>query len=194
MLIHKPTKNVIEYCGEANGLPSIVLFSHDMGVRFGYVGVRGKYEQETAQCFNYEFPCEDYTPNETEILELLGKKDMPMFCNYGADDFLDKVYSVVTSTHSVGRNGFNWVGYDCGHIGESYDKNAIQQYYPYEADNLIKKLSLRYTNSSQTVVRSLDWCKEKNAELARVMHNTQCAYLSDFGKLDLTQQENKGRT
>jgi len=184
MLIHKPTKSVVEYCGKMNGLPSIVLFSHDKGVRFGYVGVRGGYAEETAQCFNYEFPGNDYVPNETEILALLGKKDMPMFCNYGADDFLDKTYSVVTSTHSVGRNGFLWVGYDCGHVGETYDKNAIQQYYPDEADNLIKKLSLIYTNSSPPVVRSLEWCKEKNSELARVMYNTQYAYLSDANFLE----------
>ena len=180
MKIHKPTKNIIEYCGEMNGLPSIVLFSHDKGVRFGYVGVRGEYAEETAQCFNYEFPGNDYVPNETEIFALLGKKDMPMFCNYGADDFLDKTYSVVTSTHSVGRNGFIWVGYDCGHVGETYDKDAIQRYYPDEADNLIKKISLRYTNSSPPVIRSLDWCKEKNTELARVMYNTQKAYIADF--------------
>lgn len=184
MKIHKPTKNVIEYFGEEYGLPSIVLFSHDMGVRLGYVGIRGEFAADVAESFNYEFPGNDYVPNETEIFELLGKKDMPMFCNYRADDFLDKVYGVMTSTSIIdcfGRaDGFQWVGYDCGHVGETYDKDAIQRYYPDEADNLIKKFSLRYTNSSPPVIRSLDWCKEKNTELARVMYNTQKAYIADF--------------
>lgn len=201
MKIHKPTKNIIEYCGEENGLASIILFVHDWGVRFGYVGIRGQYANDVCSYFDRSFPCDDYIPNELEISNLMGEKDAPIFVNHQADDMLDKMYSVMTSTSIVDRfgraDGFLWVGYDCGHVGETYDRGAIQRYYPDEADNLIKKFSLRYTNSSPPVIRSLDWCKEQNAKLAKVMSNTQKAYMADFNTvkdLDLTDEKRRGRS
>lgn len=186
MKIHKPTKNIIEYCGEENGLASIVLFVHDWGVRFGYVGIRGQYANDVCDCFNHQFPCDDYIPNELEIAELINGKNAPMFVDHHADDILDKMYFVMTSTSIIDRfgraDGFQWVGYDCGHTGETYDRGAIQRYYPDEADKLIKRFSWRDRgeNEPPLAVRSLEWCKEQNVKLAKVMSNTQKAYIADF--------------
>lgn len=140
-------KDVLEFCGESAGAPSMVIFSHDLGVRLGYVQLPSSVAEKT--------------------IDTTDASVMPIVASYAENRWLNSLYKEQTGKDD--EKGKCWVVYDCGHSGETYDEEAIRKYFPQEADEIIERNSFRndvYGDYSPAV-RSLEFCKSANATLVR---------------------------
>lgn len=186
--------SVIEYCGEANGLPSIVVFSHRLGARIGYVGFDGAYSSDIERKFeglnaweNWIY-CKDTYDCKTA--------KAPQTCNIYTRSELNKIYETPEDM-LISTGGYKWVSYSCNGLNDLFDKDAIQRYFSPEADSMIEQFShmrdYKPRKNHVREVRSLDWCKNENANIAALLKAIQKG-LIDNQELDLTQEQDRGRS
>lgn len=133
-------KSVIESCEKNNGYPTFVMFSHDMGVRLAYIGVPAK------EVLKY------YDKVENMIAE--ADVDSPLIVSIGTDRLYSDICKRLLETD---YKDFEWIAFDCGHSGETFDEQSIRAYYPEEADKIINDNLWRGTEAYK-VVRNLNYC------------------------------------
>ena len=134
-------KDVLEFCGDIEGMPSMVLFGNFRGVRYGYVAVPAEVAKQVE--------------NNADLLTMTLR--MP------DNKFYNEVYKEQTGI-SLG-NDIRWIGYDCGHSGETCDEQAVRKYFPEEADEIIER-AREIEFGEYSTSRSLLWCKALNASIA----------------------------
>lgn len=186
--------SVIEYCGEANGLPSIVVFSHRLGVRIGYVGFDGAYSSDIERMFDRLDAWEHWTNYEYTYDRETAH--VPQTCNLYTRSELNKIYDT-PEDKLISTGGYKWVSYSCNGLDETFDKDAIQRYFSPEADSMIDRFShmrdYKPRKNQVREMRSLDWCKNENANIAALLKAIQKG-LIDNQELDLTQDQDRGRS
>lgn len=138
MLSHSAyPKDVLEYCGDSGGMSSMIIFSHDLGVRKGYVYVPEKIANAVAQTI----------PNI--ILDVTDNDE---------NAWMSALFKEQTG---IELGGGRWVNYDCGHVGETYDEKSIRRYFPEDADVIIAQNQFRNIGYG-AVYRSLTCCQDVN--------------------------------
>lgn len=187
--------SVVEYCGVANGLPSIVVFSHQLGVRIGYVGFEGAYSSDIEKMLDGL----DAWENWSSYKKIYDCKtaNTPITCNPYVRSELNKIYDTPEDM-LISTGGYKWVSYSCNGLNETFDKDAIQRYFSPEADSMIDRFShmrdFKPRKNQVREVRSLDWCKNENADIVTLLKNIQKG-LIDNQELDLTEQnQSRGRS
>ena len=138
-------ENVIESCEMINNHPSIIIFGKNTGVRYGYVGY-DKKDNKIAE------KCEDMTFD----------KETPIFCIIGKEDVLDNIFCKTMGNEELLK--MNWIAYDCGHSGETFDEKSVREYYPQDAESIIERNEWRNSvcGDYSPAVRSLNWCRDAN--------------------------------
>jgi hypothetical protein len=128
-----------------SGLRALVIKNCHVGHNCGYVGIP---ENHPLYGKDYSQHCDVLIPLRNKIKnESIGKRGIiPIFCWDGESASIQIIFNVhggvtFSGTHKLVKSKLWWIGYDCGHSGDTPEKCDLK-YCIKECESLAKQLKL----------------------------------------------------